>query len=42
MRKFISLILVVLIICSLCACSQANRVSHNISNEADRFNVTRK
>lgn len=23
-------------------CSQANRVSHNISKEADRFNVTRR
>ena len=26
----------------LAGCSQANRVSHNISKEADRFNVTRR
>lgn len=42
MKKVISLILVVLICCGLCACSQADRVSHNISKEADRFNVTRR
>jgi len=42
MKKVISLILVVLIGCGLCACSQADRVSHNISKEADRFNVTRR
>ena len=42
MKKILSLILVVLIVCSLCACSQADRVSHNISKDADRFNITRR
>lgn len=42
MKRFLSLILLVLIITSLCACSQASRVSHNISKEANRFNVTRR
>lgn len=26
----------------MAGCSQANRVSHNISKEADRFNITRR
>ena len=42
MKRFISLILVVLMVLGLSACSQASRVSHNISKEADRFNVTRR
>ena len=42
MKRFLSLILLVLIITSLCACSQASRVSHTISKEANRFNVTRR
>ena len=42
MKRVISLILVGLMVLGLCACSQADRVSHNISKEADRFNVTRR
>lgn len=42
MKKVLSVILVVLMVCGLCACSQADRVSHNISKDADRFNVTRR
>lgn len=42
MKRFISLILVCLIVISLTACSQAERTSYNISREADRFNVTRR
>lgn len=42
MKKFLCLILVVVIAVGLVACSQAERVSYNISKEADRFNVTRR
>ena len=42
MKKFISLILVSLMVVALSACTQADRVSYNISKEADRFNVTRR
>lgn len=41
MKKILSLILIGLMVLSLSACSQADRVSHNISKDADRFNVTR-
>ena len=43
MKRIISAILVVSLMC-LClgACTQAERVSYNISKEADRFNVTRR
>ena len=42
MKKIIGLILIVLMVVSLVACSQADRVSYNISKDADRFNVTRR
>ena len=43
MKKIISVILVVSVMC-LClgACTQAERVSYNISKEADNFNVVRR
>lgn len=43
MKKILGLILIVLMVLILSACgSQADRVSYNISQEADRFNVTRR
>lgn len=42
MKKILCLILAVLMVCGLSACTQAERVSYNISREADRFNVTRR
>lgn len=43
MKKIISIILVLSIVLVLCVgCTQADRVSNNISKEADRFNVTRR
>jgi hypothetical protein len=42
MKKVLSIVLVVLMVLGLSACSQAARVSHNISKEADNFNVTRR
>ena len=41
--KIIALLISILLIGSIfMGCSQANRVSYNISKEADRFNVTRR
>ena len=43
MKKLITVILSgVLMVGALCGCTQADRVSYNISQEADRFNVTRR
>jgi hypothetical protein len=43
MKKFISILAVIIIMCGFVGCgSQADRVSHNISKDADRFNVTRR
>lgn len=43
MKKiFAAIIMVVLAVSVLCGCSQAERVSSNLSQEADNFNVTRK
>ena len=42
MKRILSLIVVVLMVLCLVGCTQADRVSKNISKEADRFNVTRR
>ena len=42
MKKVLCLILAVIMMLACVSCSQADRVSHNISKEADRFNVTRR
>lgn len=43
MRKRIAIILILIgLVALLGACSQASRVSHNISKEADNFNVARR
>jgi hypothetical protein len=42
MKKILCLILVIVIMLACVSCSQADRVSQNISKEADRFNVTRR
>lgn len=41
-KKIILSILIGLGIFSLCGCNQANRVSQNLSQEADNFNVVRQ
>ena len=41
-KRFALLIALLLCIVSLTACTEANRVSQNISKEADNFNVTRR
>lgn len=43
MKKYICIILVVITILALCGCdTQANRVSYNLSQEADNFNNVRQ
>ena len=42
MKKFISLISAVLLAVSLCACTEASQVNHNINQAADNFNITRR
>lgn len=42
MKKLLSIILCILIMVSLCGCREASIVSHNVSKEADNFNVMRR
>ena len=43
MRKILCVIFALVMVLTLCACStQAERVSYNISQQADNFNVTRR
>ena len=42
MKKFIAIILVLLMCFSMCACTAAENVNHNLSQAADNFQVVRK
>lgn len=42
MKKIIAIILCLLTVLTISGCTQADRVSHNLSDEADRFNITRR
>lgn len=42
MKKLIAVIMIVGTLVLLAGCRESDRVSHNISQEADNFNVTRK
>ncbi len=42
MKKILAVILTLVMVLCLVGCTQAHRVSSNISKEADRFNVTRR
>lgn len=42
MKKLLSILLCAVMLLSLCGCTEADKVSHNISQEADNFNVTRR
>lgn len=42
MKKIVSLVLALLLAVSLCACTEASQVNHNINQAADNFNVTRR
>ena len=41
-KKIISIFVVVVIAITMCSCREADRVSHNVSVEADNFNVERR
>ena len=41
-KKFFALTLIVLAAVMMVSCSKANRVSYNLSREADEMNITRK
>lgn len=38
MKKTVSLVLALLLVVSLCACTEADQVNHNINQAADNFN----
>lgn len=42
MKKIIAILLVMLMIFTLAGCRQSNKVSYNVSKEADNFNVIRR
>lgn len=42
MKKLLSIVLCILIMVCLCGCREASIVSHNVSKEADNFNVMRR
>lgn len=41
-KRFCTILVLLVALLSLCACTQSEKVSHNLSKEADQFNVTRK
>lgn len=42
MKKVMAILLTVVMVLALAGCTEAERVSHNVSKEADNFNVTRR
>lgn len=42
MKKIFVIILIVVMLLSLCGCREADIVNHNVSKEADNFNVLRR
>lgn len=42
MKKILCLVLTLAMVLTFAGCSQASKVSYNISQEANRFNVTRR
>ena len=42
MKKIIAIITAMMIACTMVSCTEAERVSYNISEEADNFNVFRR
>ena len=41
-KKVLLMMLVAMMVISLCGCAEAERVSYNVSLQADNFNVTRR
>ncbi len=42
MKKFLAIMMMVIILVVSCGCTQADRVSYNLSKQADNFNVARQ
>ena len=42
MKKILSLVLIIALVGGLVGCSQAERVEHNLTKEADNFNIVRQ
>lgn len=42
MKRLLIILMAVLMVVSVVGCTQAERVNHNISKDADRFNVCRR
>ena len=42
MKKYVAILLSLILTVSLCGCREADRVSYNVSQQADNFNVTRR
>lgn len=42
MKKFLAVIIVIVILVASCGCTEAERVSYNLSKQADNFNVVRQ
>lgn len=43
MKKIVSLVVIlILVVLVLCGCTEVDRVSHNIGQQADNFNITRR
>lgn len=42
MKKFVAVLLVLIMILCFAGCTQADRVNENLNKEADRFNITRR
>lgn len=42
MKKFLAIIMMVVILVVSCGCTEAERVSYNLSKQADNFNVVRQ
>lgn len=42
MKKMLGMMLVIIMALAMVGCTQAKRVSHNLSEEADNFNVVRQ
>ena len=41
-KKIVALVLALLMVCALAGCDESDRVSNNISQQANNFNVTRR
>ena len=42
MKKIIAIVICLMLMVGLLGCTEAEKVSHNVSKEADNFNVTRR